>query len=220
VQAVKQTDVAISVGDSVQLKGVLSEPHNAKSTVIFSHGSGSSRLSPRNRQVSDVLNQSGIATLLFDLLTDAEAVIDDKTREYRFDIGLLTGRLISATKRILESSGSNRAVGYFGASTGAAAALAAAANLQGKVGAIVSRGGRPDLAGSDSLKKVTSATLFLVGGNDPETITLNQKALSQMKGASAKRLVIVPGAGHLFEEKGMLEEAAMHSASWFETHLR
>lgn len=219
MQAVKQTDVAISVGDSVQLKGVLSEPHNAKSTVIFSHGSGSSRLSPRNRQVSDVLNQSGIATLLFDLLTDAEAVIDDKTREYRFNIGLLTGRLISATKWILESPGSGRAVGYFGASTGAAAALAAAANLQGKVGAIVSRGGRPDLAGS-ALKKVTSATLLLIGGNDPETITLNQKALLQMKGASAKRLVIVPGAGHLFEEKGMLEEAAMHSASWFETHLR
>lgn len=219
MQAVKQTDVVISVGDSVQLKGVLSEPHNAKSIVIFSHGSGSSRRSPRNRQVSDVLNQSGIATLLFDLLTDAEAVIDDKTREYRFNIGLLTGRLISATKWILESSGSNRAVGYFGASTGAAAALAAAASLQGRVGAIVSRGGRPDLAGS-ALKKVTSATLLLIGGNDPETITLNQKALLQMKGASAKRLVIVPGAGHLFEEKGTLEEAAMHSVSWFETHLR
>lgn len=165
------------------------------------------------------MNQSGIATLLFDLLTDAEAVIDDKTREYRFNIGLLTGRLISATKWILESPGSGRAVGYFGASTGAAAALAAAASLQGRVGAIVSRGGRPDLAGS-ALKKVTSATLLLIGGNDPETITLNQKALLQMKGASAKRLVIVPGAGHLFEEKGTLEEAAMHSVSWFETHLR
>ena len=205
-----------------------------KRIVVFAHGSGSSgRHSPRNQYVASVLNnESRIGTLLVDLLTPEEQKIDEKTREYRFNIKLLANRLAAITdwlllQKIPETQGKHltATIGYFGSSTGAAAALMSASSerLGDIVKAIVSRGGRLDLAGgggSSVLKKVQAATLLLVGGNDmPSIIALNQKALQQLKSAKEKRLLIVPGAGHLFEEPGTLEEAAKHAASWFEKYL-
>lgn len=201
-----------------------------KGIVVFAHGSGSSgRHSPRNQYVASVLNNySGIGTLLVDLLTSEEQKIDEKTKEYRFNIKLLANRIAAITdwlalKNPKTQNGSS--IGYFGASTGAAAALIAAAkrptgNDDMMVKAIVSRGGRPDLANSSYLKKVQAPTLFLVGSKDnPQVIALNQKALHQLKNAREKRLVMIPGAGHLFEEPGTLEEAAKHAASWFDKYL-
>ncbi|MDD5251288.1 MAG: dienelactone hydrolase family protein [Patescibacteria group bacterium] len=196
------------------LVGDLALPSGAAGLVIFVHGSGSSRLSPRNRYVADILQQAGFATLLFDLLTEKE----DEIYENRFDIDLLTRRLMAATawvRRLEETA--TLPIGYFGASTGAAAALIAAAELPDEVKTVVSRGGRPDLADA-ALERVASPTLLIVGGADEEVITLNESALVRLAGE--KKMEIVPEATHLFEEPGALEEVARLAASWFRRHLR
>lgn len=198
---------------NVELDGDLTLPSGAIGLVLFAHGSGSSRLSPRNQYVAGVLNGSGIATLLFDLLTPEE----DEIYKTRFNIGLLTERLVVSTHRIRERKDvASLSLGYFGASTGAAAALQAAAILGTDVRAVVSRGGRPDLAG-DALKKVLAPTLLLVGGNDDEVIELNRLAYTELR--CVKKLSIVPGATHLFEEPGTLEDVARQASNWFLTHF-
>jgi len=209
-------EVRIPAG-SVTLQGSLDIPPGAGGLVLFAHGSGSSRFSPRNRYVADVLREKGLATLLFDLLTAEEEVVDSVTREHRFNIPLLAGRVVEATRwaRGRPETAAMR-VGYFGASTGAAAALIAAAELPDQVGAVVSRGGRPDLAG-EALRSVRAPTLLVVGGYDTAVIELNRAALAHLSGE--KELVIVPGASHLFEEPGKLEEVARLAADWFDRHL-
>jgi putative phosphoribosyl transferase len=196
-------------------------PRNTNGIVLFAHGSGSSRHSPRNRYVAEILHEkTNLATLLIDLLTQEEEVIDLQTRYFRFNINLLAERLIAATDWILQNELiQNLGIGYFGASTGAAAALVAAAERSTIVGAIVSRGGRPDLAGPAYLPRVQAPTLLIVGGEDVEVISLNQKAFHQLQ-AKEKKLVIVPGATHLFEEPDKLEEVARIAADWFKHHLR
>ena len=208
-------DKEISIpADSVSLEGQLSIPEGARSLVVFVHGSGSSRLSPRNQFVAGKLRESGIGFLLFDLLTSEE----DINYETRFDIGLLVRRLRAVTRWLRnQTETASLSVGYFGASTGAAAALeAAAAPDNMKIGAIVSRGGRPDLA-KDALGLVHSPTLLIVGGNDYGVIELNESAYQQIK--ATKALKIIPGATHLFEEPGKLEEVARLAAKWFKKHL-
>lgn len=203
--------------DGAELAGDLVVPAGAPALVIFAHGSGSSRFSPRNRFVAGVLNEAGFATLLFDLLTPAEEDLDRYSGRYRFDIPLLAARLEAATvwaKREPELAGLK--IGYFGASTGAAAALIAAARRPEDVGAVVSRGGRPDLA-SDYLDRVRAPTLLIVGGNDPVVLELNRQALRKLR--CEVRLEVVPGAGHLFEEPGALERVAGLARDWFKTHL-
>ena len=201
--------VAISV-DAVLLPGELALPAQASGVVLFAHGSGSSRHSPRNTYVAGVLREAGLGTLLFDLLTTAE----DRDYATRFDIPLLTSRLVAATHWILrETAATALPIGYFGASTGAAAALAAAAQMGARIGAVVSRGGRPDLAGATALPRVTAPTLLIVGGRDPAVIALNREACGQL--ACVKTLHIVPGATHLFEEPGTLEQVASLAADWF-----
>jgi pimeloyl-ACP methyl ester carboxylesterase len=186
--------------------------------VFFAHGSGSSRFSPRNQYVAKEFNKAKIGTLLFDLLTAEEEETDVVTAEYRFNIALLAERLIGATEWLRNDPQTKKfAFGYFGASTGAAAALIAAAKLPGDIAAVVSRGGRPDLAGK-YLPNIVAPTLLLVGGLDTEVIELNRQALDQMK--SQKKLVIIPGATHLFEEPGILEEVAKLSADWFLCYLK
>ena len=203
---------------AVHLLGDLEVPAGASGIVIFAHGSGSGRHSPRNHFVARLLNAAGFATLLLDLLTEQEVDLDEKTGHLRFDIRLLAGRLADATAWVERTSIiASLPIGYFGASTGAAAALLAAARLPGRIAAIVSRGGRPDLAGA-ALGRVRCPTLLLVGGNDGRVIDLNQDALRRLA-APVKELVIVPHAGHLFEEPGALEEVARHAADWFERHL-
>lgn len=196
------------------LSGTLTLPQSARGLVVFAHGSGSSRFSPRNTHVAEVLQHARIATLLFDLLTPDE----DRDRAARFDIALLTRRLLLAAAwldRCAEARGLR--LGYFGASTGAAAALEAAA-LQGeRVAAVVSRGGRPDLAGPGLLETVAAPTLLIVGGCDDEVIELNREAMARLR--CTKELVIVPGATHLFEEPGTLEQVADHAANWFRRWL-
>ena len=207
------TEVSIGV-DNITLAGTLTVPENAAGIVLFVHGSGSSRHSPRNRLVAQSLQSAGLATLLFDLLTPQEEYLDRRTATFRFDIALLTRRLIGATAWTLRNPAThNLPIGYFGASTGAAAALAAAAQLRESVAAVVSRGGRPDLAGP-ALGLVRAATLLIVGGNDEIVLDLNRDALSQLR-CSPKELVVVPGATHLFEEPGALEEVARTAANWF-----
>jgi len=209
--------VQVSSGH-ISLEGDLGIPHQARGIVLFAHGSGSGRHSPRNRAVAQALRQAGLATLLIDLLTADEEAIDLRTSELRFDIGLLAGRLIGATNWLLqEPATAGLAIGYFGASTGAGAALIAAARLGDTIGAVVSRGGRPDLAGA-ALASVRAPTLLIVGGNDVPVIGLNELALEQLVGAE-KRLVIVPGATHLFAEPGTLEEVSRLAAEWFTRHL-
>jgi dienelactone hydrolase len=199
------------------IEGNLSVPPAAKGVVLFAHGSGSSRFSPRNQYVAKVLNKAGFATLLIDLLTTEEEEIDMLTGQFRFDIDLLSQRLIDATKWLRKNpSTRDLAFGYFGASTGAAAALIAAAELPAEIKAVVSRGGRPDLA-LDYLPKVKAPTLLIVGGNDTAVIDLNKKALARL--SVVKKLEIVPGASHLFEEHGKLEEVAKLSVDWFLAHL-
>lgn len=200
------------------LYGDLCVPAGAAGLVLFAHGSGSGRHSARNRQVAARLQQAGIATLLFDLLTTQEEQVDIYTREHRFDIPLLTGRMQDATVWA-RAQPELRAlpVGYFGASTGSAAALIAAARLGSKVTALVSRGGRPDLAGPAALAAVTAPTLLIVGGADDGVIELNREAFARMN--CEKRLAIVPGATHLFEEHGALEQVATLAASWFAQHF-
>ncbi|HEY4086504.1 MAG TPA: alpha/beta family hydrolase [Bryobacteraceae bacterium] len=199
------------------LTGDLTIPTEAQSVVLFAHGSGSSRLSPRNRYVAQVLQRAGLATLLIDLLTPEEERLDQATAHLRFDIGLLAERLLSATDRLqFESQTRPLRIGYFGASTGAGAALMAAASRVELIGAVVSRGGRPDLAG-DALAEVKAPVLLIAGSNDDAVIKINQAALEQLPGE--KKLEIVPGASHLFEEPGTLEQVADLAANWFTSHL-
>jgi dienelactone hydrolase len=203
--------------DGVLLEGDLTVPADAHGIVVFAHGSGSGRFSPRNRAVANVLVQAGLATLLMDLLTPQEEAVDLRTRHLRFDVALL-GRRVIAT---IDWLGADPAVGQlpvgcFGASTGAAAALIAAAERPQRVGAVVSRGGRPDLAG-EALARVTAPTLLIVGGNDLDVLRLNQHALRMLAGEA--RLEIVPGATHLFEEPGALERVAVLARDWFLRHL-
>jgi len=203
--------------DSVKLHGDLTIPKNAKGIVLFAHGSGSSRHSPRNKYVAEVLQKAGLATLLIDLLTEDEEKIDDFTAQLRFDIEFLAKRLSGATNWIIKNPETkNLSKGYFGASTGAAAALVASVSQSNAISAIVSRGGRPDLAGA-TLQKVKAPTLLIVGGNDSPVIKMNQDALNLLK--VEKKLVIVPGATHLFEEPGTLEQVAKLAADWFVAHL-
>lgn len=203
--------------DDVWLSGELDIPTGARGVVLFAHGSGSSRHSPRNQFVAKVIREAGIGTLLFDLLTREEEIEDAVTAELRFDIGLLARRLEDATAWIASQPETRQlAVGYFGASTGGGAALVAAANLGSRIAAVVSRGGRPDLAGS-SLPEVRSPTLLIVGGLDDVVIGLNEEALAQLQ--CEKTLKIVPGATHLFEEPGTLEQVAALSADWFRRHM-
>jgi putative phosphoribosyl transferase len=210
------TEVQIPAGRAV-LSGNLTIPENAMALVLFAHGSGSSRHSPRNQFVARTLNRAGLGTLLFDLLTPEEEALDSYTREHRFNIGLLAERLVHATKwaRQQEEARDLR-IGYFGSSTGGAAALVAAAELPQDVGAVVSRGGRPDLAG-DALPKVQGPTLLIVGGNDDIVIELNEMARVQMR--CEVKLEIIPGATHLFEEPGALEHVAKLASDWFVDHL-
>ncbi len=217
----KERSVEIPVG-KIRLNGDLIIPLEPRGLVLFAHGSGSSRLSPRNRYVAEVLQEAAFATLLFDLLTVAEEKIDNYTAELRFDVHLLAQRLQAATDWALASDEFDRQVsardlriGYFGASTGAAAALIAAANRR-DIAAIVSRGGRPDLAG-EALPLVAAPTLLIVGGKDDVVIGMNQDAQRRMKAAT--RLEIVPGATHLFEEPDALEEVARLARAWFIQHL-
>ena len=211
-------NVVIKIDVRNIIEGSLTVPKEAKGIVIFAHGSGSSRYSPRNKYVAQVLNERGIATLLVDLLTTEEEKIDNITREQRFDIKLLSRRLIAATDWLLRSTElSKLKVGYFGASTGAAAALVAAVERANLVYAVVSRGGRPDLATGDILVRIEAPTLLIVGENDKEVIDLNEKALKQLtKIEKKKKLVTIPRATHLFEEPGALEEVAKHASGWFE----
>jgi putative phosphoribosyl transferase len=202
---------------SVTLEGNLTRPEESRAIVLFAHGSGSSRHSPRNRYVARVLNEAKLATLLIDLLTLHEEVIDARTAQLRFDIGLLAERLVDATDWLTQSPDtSHLRIGYFGASTGAAAALAAAAARPDAVQAIVSRGGRPDLAGA-ALVRVRAPTLLIVGEHDDQVVQLNRDAFAQLR--CEKRLVIVPGATHLFEEPGALDEVARLARDWFHLHL-
>ncbi len=201
----------------VTLEGALGIPTGAQGIVLFAHGSGSSRHSPRNRYVAQALREAGLATLLFDLLTADEEAVDMMTAQLRFDISLLAERLVGATDWVSGYSDTQHLkIGYFGASTGAAAALVAAAERPSVVAAIVSRGGRPDLAGH-ALPRVQAPTLLIVGGYDDVVIELNQQALAQLR--AEKRLEIVPGATHLFEEPGTLEQVAHLARQWFTRYL-
>jgi putative phosphoribosyl transferase len=210
------SEVEIQTGREI-LDGNLAIPEGAVALVLFAHGSGSSRHSPRNQFVARTLNEAGLATLLFDLLTQEEEAIDLCTREHRFNIGLLAERLLHATRwaKHQEQTRDLR-VGYFGSSTGGGAALVAAAEIPQDVGTVVSRGGRPDLAG-DALPKVQAPTLLIVGGNDDVVIELNEMARDQMR--CEVKLEIVPGATHLFEEPGALEKVAKLASDWFVAHL-
>jgi pimeloyl-ACP methyl ester carboxylesterase len=201
--------------DGVQIEGMLELPANPQGMVLFAHGSGSSRHSPRNNFVAKELHAQHLGTLLLDLLTLGE----DLDYQTRFDIPLLTHRLLVATRWILQHAATQRLpIGYFGASTGAAAALQAAAAVPDLIKAVVSRGGRPDLAGHHDLARVAAPTLLLVGGHDPEVLELNREALQRLH--CPKELVVVPGATHLFEEPDTLEEVARQAASWFSRYLR
>jgi putative phosphoribosyl transferase len=219
--------VQIPIGSS-SLSGDLDIVDGMQGVVLFAHGSGSGRHSPRNRYVAKVLREAGLGTLLFDLLTEDEEVIDEQTRHLRFDIGLLAERLIGATDWLLQRFAASTSVyipsiGYFGASTGAAAALIAAAKRGDIINAVVSRGGRPDLAGYEYLNQVRAPTLLLVGGNDDQVIGLNQEAydkLKLLKEEDEKKLTIIPGATHLFEEPGKLEQVAQLASEWFASFLK
>jgi putative phosphoribosyl transferase len=215
------TDTEYSVivpSEEVHLNGLLYIPKNASGLVLFVHGSGSSRFSVRNQQVAGVLNNAKIATLLFDLFTPEEDVIDSQTRQLRFDIKFLASRLINASKWCKQQKEfSSLAIGYFGASTGGGAALVAAATEPSIVDAVVSRGGRPDLAGV-SLPYVQAPTLLIAGGHDEVVIQLNEEAFSKLN--CIKKMEIIPGATHLFEEPGTLDEAARLAKNWFIRHLK
>lgn len=211
------TDTVTILVDGARLTGDLAMPSDPIGLVVFAHGSGSGRLSPRNQFVARALNDHRLATLLFDLLTPDEEVVDATTRRLRFDIGFLAQRLVAVTDWTeTRAVVAHLPVGYFGASTGAAAALVAAASRPDLIGAVVSRGGRPDLAGS-VLSRVRAPTLLIVGGADTDVIALNEKAFRYL--SSHKELVLVDRATHLFEEPGTLEEVAKLAASWFERYL-
>ncbi|MBZ5661568.1 MAG: dienelactone hydrolase family protein [Acidobacteriia bacterium] len=213
----KEREVSIALS-KVMLPGTLCVPKEAPGIAIFAHGSGSSRLSPRNQYVAAELQSQGVGTLLFDLLTSEEEAFDERTGQLRFDIRLLAKRLVNVTHWVEgDSETFGLRIGYFGASTGAAAALAAAAQLPGKISAVVSRGGRPDLAG-EALPLVEAATLLIVGGNDESVLCWNRIALADL-GCRDKRLEIIPGATHLFEEEGALANVAELAAAWFASHF-
>jgi len=201
------TDVRLELG-GVSLGGTLTLPDNPRGLVVFAHGSGSSRFSPRNGQVADTLHVGGVGTLLMDLLTEDEEQVDLRTRELRFDIALLGERVVGA----VDWAAGYGPLGTFGASTGAAAALVAAAERPELVRAVVSRGGRPDLAG-EALRRVQAPTLLIVGGNDPLVLDLNRQALGRLEAET--RLEVVPGASHLFEEAGTLGRVAELASDWF-----
>jgi putative phosphoribosyl transferase len=212
----KMDEVQIQAGHAV-LSGSLMLPENTMALVLFAHGSGSSRHSPRNQFVARTLNRAGLGTLLFDLLTPEEEALDIYTREHRFNIGLLAERLMHATKWARQQEKTRDLhIGYFGSSTGGAAALVAAAELPQDLGAVVSRGGRPDLAGV-ALPRVQAPTLLIVGGNDDIVIELNEMARDQMR--CEVKLEIIPSATHLFEEPGALEQVAKLASEWFSLHL-
>ncbi len=211
------SEVRVEVGDGIFAPGFLALPEKPKGLVLFAHGSGSSRHSPRNRFVADALNRGDIATLLLDLLTPQEEAIDRRTAELRFDIALLARRLVAATSWVrVQRALRGYRIGYFGASTGAAAALVAAARDPEEIAAVVSRGGRPDLAAED-LRKLRAPTLLIVGGADPKVLALNRRASAQMN--CNREIVIVPDASHLFEEPGALEEVAHLARYWFGRYL-
>ena len=210
--AIEHVPVTVAL-DPVCLEGDLSVPTAAKGAVLFAHGSGSSRRSPRNRYVADVLNEGGLATLLIDLLTEDEQQVDLQTAHLRFDIPFLSRRLEVTTNWLANHPEMGELnIGHFGASTGAAAALVAAAKLPHRVRAVVSRGGRPDLAGT-ALTRVVAPTLLIVGGADPMVLDLNRKAMARMRCPTELR--IIPGAGHLFEEPGALKKVAVLARDWF-----
>lgn len=210
-------DVAIPAG-AVALPGTLHMPESAAGVVVFAHGSGSGRFSPRNRFVASALNDAGLGTLLFDLLTADESAVDEHTATLRFDIRLLADRLTGAIDWLVRQPGLARMkLGLFGASTGAAGALVAAAERPSLVGAVVSRGGRPDLAG-DVLPRVEAPTLLIVGGEDTAVIELNRLAAAQLR--VDHRLQIIPGASHLFPEPGALEQVADLARTWFNSYFR
>jgi putative phosphoribosyl transferase len=211
-----EKQVHVKIGKII-LEGNLAIPKASEAIVLFAHGSGSSRHSPRNQYVARVLQKAGLSTLLIDLLTIDEERVDDYTAHLRFDIALLAQRLAGATDWLINNQETQHLnIGYFGASTGAAAALAAATKHPDVVNAIVSRGGRPDLAGS-SLPDVKAPTLLIVGGDDTTVIELNEQAREQMR--TECKIVIVPGASHLFEEPGKLEEVARLATDWFLRYL-
>jgi putative phosphoribosyl transferase len=206
------TEVRLQLAGA-SLGGTLTLPEPARGLVVFAHGSGSSRFSPRNRQVADVLHAAEVGTLLMDLLTEDEEQVDLLTRELRFDIGLLGERVVAAVDWAAQQA---QPVGTFGASTGAAAALVAAAERPGLVTAVVSRGGRPDLAG-EALPRVRAPTLLIVGGDDPVVLDLNRQAMERLEAET--RLEVVPGASHLFEEPGTLDRVAELARDWFVERL-
>lgn len=213
---IRETVVHVSTSTAT-LEGNLSMPAGASGVVLFAHGSGSSRRSPRNRYVAQVLQEGDLATLLVDLLTADEEAIDTLTAQLRFDMNLLSNRLIGAVDWLSNyPTTRNLGIGLFGASTGGGAALIAAAARPGQVEAVVSRGGRPDLAGP-ALPKVEAPTLLIVGGRDTQVIQMNRQAMTQIRGK--KKLEIVPEASHLFEEPGALEEVARLAREWFQAHL-
>jgi len=215
-QAIEHLPISVKVQSAI-LEGYLSVPTAAIGVVLFAHGSGSSRHSPRNRYVADILNEGSLATLLIDLLNADEQEVDQQTSQLRFDIPFLADRLVAITQWLREQPQvAGLKIGYFGASTGAGAALVAAAELPRAIHAVVSRGGRPDLAG-DSLERVDAPTLAIVGGNDPVVLNLNCQALARMKCVHA--LHVIPGASHLFEEPGALEEVAKMARTWFAEEL-
>jgi putative phosphoribosyl transferase len=215
---VDRTSIRIPLG-GVYLEADFTLPEGATGLVVFAHGSGSSRHSPRNRHVADVLNNGMIGTVLADLLTRKEEAEDIRTAKLRFDINLLVRRLTAITEWVGGQDDLNTlGLGYFGASTGAAAALASAAELPRVVRAVVSRGGRPDLTGPE-ISSVRSPCLFIVGGADPVVLRLNQAAIAQLPQATERRLEIIPGATHLFEEPGTLDRVADLALNWFQQHL-
>jgi putative phosphoribosyl transferase len=210
------TEILISAADAM-LDGELIVPHDARGLVIFAHGSGSSRHSPRNQFVAHTLQEAGLGTLLFDLLTQEEERADARTGHLRFNIEFLADRLVHAAEQMkYDAEAGHLRPGFFGASTGGGAAIVAAAQLGDRVGAVVSRGGRPDLAGA-ALREVRCPTLLIVGGDDDVVIGLNEQAMMELR--CPHDLRIVPGASHLFEEPGTLEQVAYHAAEWFNQHL-
>lgn len=211
-----QEDVVIPAAGA-KLNGMLAVPDEAQGIVVFAHGSGSSRFSPRNQEVAKALQDAGFGTLLFDMLTEDEAVIDERTREHRFDIPLLGQRLVAAVDWLRQQESTHKLpIGLFGASTGAAAALVAAAERPDEVSTVVSRGGRPDLAG-DALPRVAVPVLLIVGGLDTPVIDMNRAAQERLR--SDSELTIVPGATHLFEEPGTMEQVTGLAERWFGQHL-
>jgi len=210
-------EVTVSIGESLEARAFLRLPASAKGLALFAHGSGSSRHSPRNGFVADVLAEGNVASLLLDLLTPEEEVVDLQSARLRFDMGLLARRLVAATQWAIGYPALKKlTLGYFGASTGAAAALIAAAELGNEIEAVVSRGGRPDLAGA-RLAHVTAPTLLIVGGADYAVIDLNRRAAAQM--TAPCEVTIVPGATHLFEEPGTLAQVARLARAWFAQYL-